>query len=159
MSEHRGCLSILFPFLRKANSPELAGTSGPPQYSFSAHESLLSPAERSFYGVLNQVLKGRYVVFAKVRMCDVLKHGNRPSLNKIVQKHVDFVLCTPDHIAPILVIELDDKSHERRERRERDDFVDKAFAAAGVPIIHLPVKRSYASAEVSAAIQAAIGPT
>jgi hypothetical protein len=157
MPENRGCLSILFPFLRKPESADGASAPGQPQYAFSAHESLLSPAERSFYGVLLQVLKGRYVVFAKVRLCDVLKHGNRQSLNKISQKHVDFVLCAPDTIAPVLAIELDDKSHDKPQRRERDDFVDQAFAGAGVPIIHVPAKRQYPPAEVLAAIKGAIG--
>jgi hypothetical protein len=117
---------------------------------------LLSPAERSFYGVLMQVIKGRYIVFAKVRMCDVLKHRDQRSLNKISQKHVDFVLCTPDHISPILAIELDDKSHDQPKRRERDSFVDAAFASAGLPLIHLPCKRAYSTDEVAAAVERAI---
>lgn len=154
MPEKRGCLSILFPFLRPRES---SGPPGHKLYIFSAHESLLSPAERSFYGVLLQVLKGRYVVFAKVRLCDVLKHGNRQSLNKISQKHVDFVLCTPDRIAPVLAIELDDKSHSTPHRKERDDFVDQAFGAAELPIVHVPVKRNYSTAEVLTLIQTAIG--
>jgi hypothetical protein len=155
MAEHHGCLSILFPFFRRRESTG----SGPPAqrlYIYAAHESLLSPAERSFYGVLLQVLKGRYVVFAKVRLCDVLKHGNRQSLNKISQKHVDFVLCTQDRIAPVLAIELDDKSHSTAHRKERDEFVDLAFGAAELPIIHVPVKRSYSTAEVLGLIQAAM---
>jgi hypothetical protein len=61
---------------------------------------------------------------------------------------------------PILFggVELDDKSHEQPKRRERDDFVDQAFAAAGLPIVHMPAKRQYATAEVMVAIQAAISP-
>jgi hypothetical protein len=156
MPESRGCLSILFPFLRPRDSGG-ASAAGQRLYIFSAHESLLTPAERSFYGVLLQVLKGRLVVFAKVRLCDVLKHGNRQSLNKISQKHVDFVLCTPDRLAPVLAIELDDKSHSTPHRKERDEFVDLAFGAADLPIVHVPVKRSYSTAEVEATIQSAMG--
>ncbi|MCC6492125.1 MAG: DUF2726 domain-containing protein [Pirellulales bacterium] len=157
MTENRGCLSILLPFLRKP-SPPVPEAPRSQQSKFSAQEALLSPAERSFYGVLTQALRVRYVVFAKVRLCDVLKAGDRQSLNKIMQKHVDFVLCTPDRVSPILAIELDDKSHTAAKRKERDEFVDTAFAGAGLPLVHVACKRTYDTKEVAAIVERAIGP-
>ena len=40
----------------------------------------------------------------------------------------------------MLGIELDDPSHENRERFERDIFVNELFASAGVPLLRLPVE-------------------
>ena len=53
---------------------------------------------------------------------------------------------------PIVGIELDDKSHQREDRRERDAFVDGVFAAAKLPLLHVPVKRAYVVAEVAALV-------
>ena len=119
--------------------------------------SLLTSAERSFYGVLCQAVDSRYSVFAKVGLGDLLMipHGTLnfwTSRNKIDRKHADFVLCAPDDLAPLLVIELDDSSHDRLERRERDFFVDAALDVAGLPILRVPAQHAYAPAEICALI-------
>ncbi len=57
---------------------------------------------------------------------------------------MDFVLCDPRTFAILLAIELDDRTHQTDpRRRERDVFVDGALAAAGVPLLRVPVQRSY----------------
>ena len=38
---------------------------------------------------------------------------------------------------------LDDKSHQRSDREQRDRFVDGVFGAAGLPILHVPVRTGY----------------
>jgi hypothetical protein len=119
---------------------------------------LLTPAERSFYGVLCQAVETRYTVFAKVRLGDVLAvpHGT-PKFwthrNRIDRKHVDFLLCAPRDLSPLLGVELDDASHDRPDRRDRDAFVDKAFAAADVPILRVPAQRGYAPGELRGLIE------
>lgn len=124
---------------------------------YKKYGSLLTPAERSFYGVLRQAVNSRYSIFAKVGLGDLLMipHGtmnSRTYRNKIDRKHADFVLCAPEDLAPIMVIELDDPSHDRLERRERDVFVDAALDAAGLPILRVPAQHAYVPAEVRALI-------
>jgi hypothetical protein len=41
---------------------------------------------------------------------------------------------------PMLGIELDDLSHQRADRKERDMFVNRLFASTGVPLLRLPVQ-------------------
>jgi hypothetical protein len=120
--------------------------------------TFLTIAERSFYGVLCQGLDSRYQIFAKVRLSDLVEvrwgtSGAQGHQNRINQKHVDFVLCTANDLTPQLVIELDDSSHSRRDRRERDAFIDAALAAAGLPILHVQAQPTYAPAELCALIE------
>jgi hypothetical protein len=70
---------------------------------FEACRDLFSPAERSFFGVLEQVVGDEFKVFGKVRLGDLIKpakglsQSRRASLrNRIQLKHIDFVLCRPD---------------------------------------------------------------
>ena len=42
-----------------------------------------------------------------------------------------------------LAIELDDASHARPERIERDEFVDRVFKTAGLPLLHVPAQANY----------------
>ena len=44
---------------------------------------------------------------------------------------------------PVALIELDDRTHQRRDRRDRDLFLNEALAAAGVPILRVPAAASY----------------
>lgn len=93
--------------------------------------------------MLCQAANHHYAIFAKVGLDDLLTVRRGPLKylayrNQISQKHVDFILCSPDDLTPLLVIELDDSSHARLGRRERDAFVDAALAAAGLPILHVP---------------------
>jgi hypothetical protein len=38
---------------------------------------------------------------------------------------------------------LDDRTHKQRNRQQRDEFVDKAFAAAKVPLLRIPAAAAY----------------
>jgi hypothetical protein len=53
---------------------------------------------------------------------------------------------------PLLGIELDDSSHKRDDRQERDDFIDRVFQFAGLPLLRLPVQRDYNTREIAAQI-------
>lgn len=126
----------------------------PPPYYLRDH--FLSAAELSFYHVLHGVVRQQASICSKVNLADVfyVKHGDnslfRTYTNKIDRKHVDFLLCAPDTMQPLVGIELDDKSHQRADRQERDVFVDAVFEAAGLPLLHIPVKRTYSVSELEA---------
>ena len=106
-----------------------------------------SIAELKFYNVLKEVIDNNYFIFPKVRISDLIqsKYGKDKYsyFNKIKSKHVDFVICEKDPIKTKAVIELDDSSHNAPSRKERDKFVDEAFANAGIPIVHIKVKSEY----------------
>ena len=123
------------------------------RWPYRKTDHLLTPAERSFFGVLGQAIDGDLYIFAKVRLSDLLwlPQGTRDRqayLNRIQAKHVDFVLCDSATTEPRLLIELDDSSHQRASRRSRDAFLDEAVRRAGLPILRVPAKRSYAPGEL-----------
>ena len=59
---------------------------------------------------------------------------------------------------PRLGIELDDASHERRDRQERDEFVEAVFKAAGLPLLRMPARRAYNLNEVRSMIEPCLDP-
>lgn len=123
-------------------------------------DSLLTPAERSFFGVLQHVADDLDLqVFAKVRLSDLLwiPRGTDNRIrhqNRIRQKHMDFVLCDRHDIVPVLAIELDDSSHRRSDRQERDAFVEQACAVAGLPLLRISTRKGYAPGELAEQIRA-----
>lgn len=79
-------------------------------------------------------------VCPKVRLLDIIEpRRGDPNymtyLGKIKSKHVDFVICDQDlRIRGIL--ELDDNSHNQKDRQERDSFVDEILTDVGYKVIH-----------------------
>ncbi len=50
---------------------------------------------------------------------------------------MDFVLCDKAYISPKLAIELDGSSHEREDRKERDEEVERILEEAKMPLLRL----------------------
>ena len=117
----------------------------PPRYV--RQQSLFTPPERKFRRALATAFGDRCEVYAKVRMVDLItpsgKEGGRGwwrAFRRISSKHIDFVLAEDDG-SLLLAIELDDASHQRRDRRARDKLVERAFAQAGMPLLRVPLRR------------------
>lgn len=129
-----------------------------PEFPYELRNNFLSPAELSFYSVLRDVVGSRVAISSKVNLGDVFwvklddKSKFRIYTNKIDRKHVDFLLCDPVTMRPLVGIELDDRSHQREDRQVRDAFVDKVFSTAQLPLLHIPVRRAYVAAEIEAQI-------
>ncbi len=127
---------------------------GDQAFPYRLRSEFLSPAERSFYFVLSNVVAQRALVLPKIALGEVfntISHdpsGFQTYRNKIDRKHVDFLLCNPRTVQPLLGIELDDKSHQRADRQTRDAFVEQVFAAAKLPLVRVPVRATYATLEL-----------
>ena len=146
-------------FLDKSDSRSSIGFGSvfrPIEYPYSVRDDFLSPAELSLYLVLKSEISDWALICPKVNLGDLFFARSRDFgqhrtyTNKIDRKHVDFLLCDPVTMRPILGIELDDKSHLRVDRQERDEFVEKVFEAAKLPLARIPVRRSYSGAELNA---------
>ena len=85
-----------------------------------------------------------YCVLAKIRVADIIEVDNNLNrsewqkyFNKISKKHIDFALCDPSNLRIKFLIELDDKSHENKSTKERDDFIEKVYKKAGYELIRI----------------------
>jgi len=126
-----------------------------PDYPYSKQAVLFTPAERSFLGVLNQAVGNEVQIFGKVRVADVLtpKKGMSRSdwwraFNKISAKHFDFILCDKQDLSIICAVELDDSSHNSKNRKERDVFLVGACNSSSIPLIQIPTQPSYNFREI-----------
>jgi hypothetical protein len=133
--------------------------------SFESRQTLNTPAEQTFLLALQQIIDGdRYLINGKTRLADLIKVERQQwgaqwqtQFNRISRKHVDFVILERSSSRIIGVIELDDSSHQRSDRRERDSFVDQALARAGIPILHYPCLREYPSKDLQFALKEKFG--
>ena len=117
---------------------------------YIARPTLASPAEARLLAVLRQSVPRHAAVSLKVRLADVVDvHPGVPKdqffryFSKLSQKHLDFVVYARDTGKILGAIELDDRSHQRADRRKRDEFVDEVMKAAGVPLLRIRASRDY----------------
>jgi very-short-patch-repair endonuclease len=108
--------------------------------------------------VLEQVTdSSKYYIFPQVSLNNLVTvekgTGSYQTYhNKVDRKSVDFVLFEKSTISPVLAIELDDSSHDREDRQERDAFVDRVLAKAGLPLLHVRAQAAYDPKQLAASI-------
>jgi hypothetical protein len=150
-----GSLAWLFASLPLLASAVLVAQTESQRRRFRAPDSLpyskkkffFSGAERSLYQILRCITPD-HSVFANVRLCDLIAASEedknwRTNHNR---KNLDFLICDAT-LTPVIAIELD-SSRARASRKSRDQSVDAALTAAAIPLVRIPVKRSYALDEV-----------
>lgn len=111
-------------------------------YTFSGklNRYILTNNEKIYYYALKDILKDtEYLLFSKVRMADIIRTYSERELNKVKGKHIDFIICDKD-TRPILFIELDDSTHNRKINSENDRKKDYILSKVGINIIRTTIK-------------------
>ncbi len=140
--------------------PELGlAAAVPPEYRQS--KSLFTFRERVFFQALLEDVGGQYAVFAKVRLGDIIWLANEPEnrkyhINQLLCKHFDFLLCEKGTYKPLLVIELDDSSHDKYEHHERDEFKDKVCEDIGLKLWRPRVQQEYSKGFIAEQVRSQI---
>jgi len=109
-------------------------------YLYRQKSFLMSKPEHEFFDILVRHFGSDYYIFPQVHLSTIFDHrikGQSPqgALNHISRKSIDFVLCDKSYIRPLLGIELDDSSHKKEDRIERDKEVESIFRNSGLPLV------------------------
>ncbi|WP_069651001.1 DUF2726 domain-containing protein [Caloranaerobacter ferrireducens] len=131
---------------------------------YKSKKHLLSKAEYNFYKTLTLAIKEKNLyICPKVRLADILyvdKTEKRQLYwNKINSKHIDFLICESETLKPVLAIELDDSTHNKSERIERDEFLNNVFKSTNLPLLRIKVGYGYKVNELKNKIEEILNPT
>jgi len=125
------------------------------EYPYKKINFALTPSEKNFFLALEDGVRKEFRVWPKIRIADLLavdkvgcKSAEWTAFNRIAAKHIDFVLVDKKNMKIIAGVELDDRSHNREDRIQRDKFVDKAFHVAKVPLIRFRSAKFYDSGHI-----------
>lgn len=148
-AEPVGCLGMLLRLI----GIDIAGWQAQPRLPYRVRTDFLTAAELNFFHALRSAVGETWVITAKVNLRDIFRiesdaAAEQSHRNRIDRKHVDFLLCDPATMQPRIGVELDDSSHRRPDRAERDVFVNDVFRSADLPLVRVPAARSYAVADL-----------
>ena len=156
-NERSGCL---YAILRLFGGSKASTSRKTDELPFRVRDNFLSAAEVSFYHVLKSAIGNEFTICPKVRLTDIFyvirPNENRAAFNSTNQKHVDFLLCDAKSMKPVLGIELDDSSHNRDARKQRDDLVNAIFKVAKLPMLHIPAKQSYNITDIALQVKQSV---
>ncbi|WBY18127.1 DUF2726 domain-containing protein (plasmid) [Erythrobacteraceae bacterium WH01K] len=121
---------------------------------------LMTPAERRVCLMIERAMPGARV-HSQVSMGAIMNPANGLSksewwttFNKFSSKRVDFLVEDPHSGRIILLVELDDRSHDRRSDTDRDALTRHA----GYTTVRLPAGERPTQTSVERHIEAALGP-
>jgi len=131
------------------------------KYQYKQKNFFMSRAEHECYDALLIAVGERYHIFAQVHLPSIIDNkvvgqNWNGAFRHISQKSVDFVLCDKAYISPKLAIELDDRTHEREDRKNRDIEVERVLQDAGLPLLRLENHGSFNPKELSEKIEAVL---
>lgn len=110
---------------------------------------LLTPAEKLFYQTLTKAVDGKYLIFPKVRLGDIVNVEKGVDdwfshWGKIKSRHVDFLICDKEQRFRC-VIELDDCSHNTPKQKKNDKFLNEVLAVSDIRLIRQKAAIGYES--------------
>ncbi len=106
-------------------------------------KNLMTKNEWSFYKALKPIADElKLSIICKTRVADLVeiekglnKSEWQTAFNRINKKHIDFILCKPENLLPVLLIELDDNSHDTEKGKQRDKFIERVFEKTGYKLL------------------------
>lgn len=131
-------LGILSRQIKKA--PKSSSSTTPEDFKGAYRKiDILTKNEYAQYKIILPIAQALgLTTFTKVRLADIIepKSGKtwRSNFSRIKSKHCDFVVCD-NLMNTVAVIEIDDSSHERKDRIKRDDFVNFILEDCGIKVL------------------------
>lgn len=121
--------------------------------NFQTKKYIMTETELKFYKKLKNGLKERninYNIFPQVDLERIIqvKNNNNSDRNRIKSRSIDFTITSEDCCKIICCIELDDYTHNKNNRIERDNFINNLFNSVNIKLIRIKVNNNYNIEEI-----------
>ncbi len=97
--------------------------------------ALVSRPEYEFLQTLRQIQPDKYEVVPQVALVNVIDKKTNTSYRGELFRVCDYCFVDRDTFEPLLLVELNDSSHNRSDRKERDAKVAAIAGDAGLPLV------------------------
>ena len=112
------------------------------QYKYYAKSYVMTSRENECFKILNEIFSSKWFVVPQVHLSALLDYRVKgqnwnAAVRHINGKSVDFVLIGKESYKVICAIELDDSTHSRSDRIERDAEIERMFKEARIPLARI----------------------
>ncbi len=128
---------------------------------FERQRSLLSPQQRALYQVLIKLVGAYSVVLPRVNLSNLVKSpGDHRSYEdhwkRVLREWVDFVVCSPSSISPVLAVKLETRMERKRRKMGGLDVLEDTLTSAKIPLLRIKSAESYDANEIMSNIRFAL---
>ncbi|MDE6293061.1 MAG: DUF2726 domain-containing protein [Clostridiales bacterium] len=102
---------------------------------YERKQVMISRPEYSFLLTLRQIKPERYEVIPQVALNTVIEKKTNTSYRSELFRVCDYCFVDKDTFEPLLLVELNDRSHLRADRQDRDAKVAAICSAAKIPLV------------------------
>lgn len=107
------------------------------QPKYTIKKSQMSECEKYFYDILTKHFSSDYDIRPQVPLSSIIekeKSFSREYQNEL-NRVIDFGIFNRENSEPLLLIEINDKTHNQSSRKERDKKVQSICNSAGIKLI------------------------
>lgn len=103
-------------------------------FLYEAKKSLVTENELRYLRCIQESLSEEFLVFPQVNLAAFISRNDVHIYQNELYRNVDF-LITDKNYAPLIAIEINDRTHETAERQRRDQKVANICEEAGIPLL------------------------
>lgn len=131
------------------------------QYKYYAKPYVMTSRENECFKILNEIFSSKWFVVPQVHLSSLLDYKVKgqnwnAAFRHINGKSVDFVLIGKESYKVVCAIELDDSTHSKPDRIERDVEIERMFKEARIPLARIGRFESMTKPEIAKVIADAI---
>ncbi len=106
--------------------------------SYSLKDSLITASEREYLKIIDAYFSKDYIILPQVNLASVIEKQGEGFRNELF-RNVDFGIFDYNY-RPLVLIEINDNTHFRKDRQERDLKVQEICKKAKIPLVTFWVK-------------------
>lgn len=95
---------------------------------------IMTEYEYRFYEIL-KLLENDYIIMPQLNLASIVKKINNNRYYSELFRNIDFAIFTKDYRKLLLLIEINDKTHDQNNRKDRDLKVQKICNDINIPLI------------------------
>ncbi len=102
---------------------------------YQQKESLITNYEKYFYNIFEKNFGEIYKIQTQVNLASVVSKVSQTRYQNELYRNIDFGFFEKETLKPLLLIEINDSTHRRPERYERDLKVRNILSKAGIKLL------------------------
>ena len=102
--------------------------------NYFVKDKLLTQTELAYYNVIRELIDSRFIILPQVNLASVLDKKGGGNFRTELFRNIDFGVFDSE-LHPIFLIEINDNTHLRKDRKERDKRVNKICKKAEIPLV------------------------
>lgn len=123
-------------------------------YTYRTKKCLMTNTEFKYYTALKSILTGtNYQLLPQIALSAIIERKEPHKYQSELSRVADFVIFSPE-FAPLLVIEINDQTHNVRSRRLRDEKVKFILKSANLPLLTIETSTRFDVLQIAKSMRA-----